>query len=141
MRLEGLAFFLADGRARYTPVSFTDELAGVEYGYPVALVRGWRLEGGQGDLARAVRPRAEDTVRVYVSPHATDLEITFLWLAGFRVRKVRMQEALDAGGRWGVAAWRHYREVVGRGAPPVLRARFFPPSTPRGRTPSRLRTG
>jgi hypothetical protein len=120
MNVEGLAFYMIGGKPGYVPVTFSDEHPEAAPRVPVALLGRWKAAAGQEALAGAVVPapsEAAAAVRVYVSPHTTALEITILWVGGFRVRGIRVAEALAAGGSWRVAACRHYRQVMGAARP------------------------
>ncbi len=117
MHVEGVAFFTSRGRPGYAHVTFTDQSPAAAYGFPVALVRGRTVAGGHEHLVRAVLAgstvEVRGTVAVYVGPETTDLEITFLWNAGFRARKVRRPEVVATGRHWTIVACRHFAEVAG----------------------------
>lgn len=116
MKIEGLALYAIDGRLASMLVTFTDEHPDTQFGVPLVLVRGKKVVGGHEALAQAVVgtacPGGGVAVGLYVGPGVTDLEITFLWVAGFRPRKVRAHEARAAKGRWDLAAYRHYRQLT-----------------------------
>jgi hypothetical protein len=117
MHVEGIAFYIFQSKPGYVPVSFTDEDPAAVYGVPVAIIRGERVTGGHRALARAVlggrSAQSEPPVAVYVGPHTTDLEISFLWISGFRARKVRPCEVTAARRHWQIAACRHYAQTAG----------------------------
>src|SRR5262249_23010593 len=93
-------------------------------GMPVALVRGCTVARDQAELARlALRPEQMNPdpvgVRVYVEPDTTQAEVCLLWMAGFRVRVVRVADVFSVPGWWHVAAHRHHRaETRGVRCPP-----------------------
>jgi len=129
MHIEGIAFYMSNGRPGYVPIIFTDESPGAVRGVPIAIARGESVVDGHEALAQAVlsahASQGEGKVGVYVGPHTTDLEVTFLWIAGFRARKVRPCEVVAARSRWQITAWRHYAEVVGL-AKRLLRVKWGP---------------
>src|SRR5262245_39254845 len=78
-------------------VIFTDEHPEVKNGLPVALVRGCTVARGHAELARLTLGPGEPNlagVRLYVEPDTTDAEMCLLWMAGFRVRIVRVADVL-----------------------------------------------
>ncbi|HEX5273079.1 MAG TPA: hypothetical protein VFW33_21430, partial [Gemmataceae bacterium] len=111
MNVEGIAFWTVGGKSGYLALTFSDEVPGTGRGIPVAIVRGKRIGGGEAGLVRALfdgRPLPRGgRVGVYVGPHTTDLEINFLWIAGFRPRKVRIGDTTAVRGHWELAACRH----------------------------------
>ena len=57
-------------------------------------------------------------VRLYVEPGTKAREISSLWLAGFRVRIVRVADMFAVPGWWHLAAHRHHRaETRGMSVP------------------------
>jgi hypothetical protein len=117
MHVEGIAFYTINGKPGCVLLTFTDESAGTTHGVPIAVLRGEDIAGGQLALARAILEdcsrEEEHEVAVYVGPQTTDLEVSFLWIAGFRARKVRAHEATAARGHWQLAACRHYAQAAG----------------------------
>ena len=101
MQVEGLACCVVGVRQCFVTVVFTDEHAECRNGMPVALVRGCAVARDQGELARLLCPGTEPVgVQLYVEPDTTQAEITSLWMAGFRVKLVRVSEVFSVPGWW-----------------------------------------
>lgn len=113
MNVEGLACYVVGARQATVTVIFTEEHPEARNGLPVALVRGCALARDQAELARLIflagQPDPDPLgVRVYVEPDTTDSEISCIWLAGFRVRRVSVSEVFAVPGWWHLAAHRHH---------------------------------
>ena len=148
MNVEGLACFVLGARQVCVQVIFTDEHPETRNGLPVALVRGCTVAHDQAELSRlAIRPGELGPdpvgVRLYVEPDTTDAEVCTLWLAGFRVRVVRVAEVFSVPGWWHLAAHRHHRaETRAVGCPSSSRPGYGPgpggrPGYPAGPAPGR----
>jgi hypothetical protein len=127
MNVEGLACYVVGARQVCVVVIFTDNHPECRNGMPVALVQGCTVARDQAELARlALRPGGlcpdPPDVRLYVEPDTTDAEICLLWLAGFRVRVVKVSEVFSVPGWWHLAAHRHHQaETRGVRCPPSSR--------------------
>jgi hypothetical protein len=109
VNVEGLACYVVGLRQFCVAVIFTDEHSESMNGLPVALVRGCTVAKDQGELARLLCPGAEPVgVQLYAEPDTTQAELCSLWMAGFRVRAVRVAEVFAVPGWWHLAAHRHH---------------------------------
>jgi hypothetical protein len=94
-------------------VIFTDEHPEAVNGLPVALIRGCSVARTQAELAGLLYAGAEPVgMQVYVEPDTTQAEMYSLWMAGFRVRMVRLPEVLAVPGWWHLAAHRHHAALT-----------------------------
>jgi hypothetical protein len=113
MTVEGLACCVVGLRQFCVAVIFTDEHPESVNGLPLALIRGCTVARSQAELAGLLSAGAEPAgVQVYVEPDATQAEMCSLWMAGFRVRMVRLSEVLAVPGWWHVAAHRHHAALT-----------------------------
>jgi hypothetical protein len=113
MNVEGLACFVASMRQFCVAVIFTDEHPEAINGLPVVLVRGTTPARDQAELARLLGPETDPTgAQLYVEPDTTDAEVCSLWMAGFRVRLVRVSEVFSVPGWWHLAAHRHHAALT-----------------------------
>jgi hypothetical protein len=113
MIVEGLACCVVGVRQCFVTVVFTDEHAECRNGMPVALVRGCAVARDQGELARLLCPGTEPVgVQLYVEPDTTHAEVCSIWMAGFRVRVVRVAEIFSVQGWWHLAAHRHHADLT-----------------------------
>ncbi len=131
MNVEGLACYVIGARQVCVAVNFTDTHPACKNGLPVALVRGCAVARDHAELARqALRPEQLGSdplgVRIYVEPDTTGAEVCLLWLAGFRVRVVRLADVFAVPGWWHPAAYQHHRaETRAVRCPPSSRADPF----------------
>jgi hypothetical protein len=80
---------------------------------PGALLRGCAVARDQGELTRLLCAGAEPVgVQIYVEPDTTLAEMCSLWMAGFRVRLVRLAEVFAVPGFWHMAAHRHHAAMT-----------------------------
>jgi hypothetical protein len=142
MNVEGLACYVVGARQVCVAINFTDNHPECRNGMPVALVRGCAVARDQAELARqALRPDQLGPgpvgVRLYVEPDTTDAELCLLWVAGFRVRVVRLSDVLSVPGWWHLAAHRHHQaETRGVRCPPSSREGRAPGPGPRPDVPT-----
>jgi hypothetical protein len=113
MTVEGLACYVVGMRQYCVALIFTEEHPAAMNGLPVALVRGCTVARDQGEFARLLCPGAEPVgVQLYVEPDTTQAEMCSLWMAGFRVRLVRVSEVFAVPGWWHLAAHRHHAAMT-----------------------------
>ena len=113
MNVEGLACAVVGRRQVCVAVIFTEEHPESMNGLPVALVRGCTVARNQAELAQLLCPGADPVgVQLYVEPDTTQNELCSLWMAGFRVRLVRVSEVFAVPGWWHLAAHRHHTAMT-----------------------------